>query len=123
METSLIIKNKYNMKKLTTEEFIKRSKEIHHKNDDYSKVNYINNHTKVCIICPEHGEYWQRPSDHLKGKRCPKCAGMHQYTTEEYIKEVAKIHNNKYFYDKTKYINSHTKITVTCPMHGDFERE
>lgn len=109
------------MKKLTTEEFIKRSKEIHHKNDDYSKVNYVNNHTKVCIICPEHGEYWQRPSDHLKGKRCPKCAGMHQYTTEEYIKEVAKIHNNKYFYDKTKYINSHTKITVTCPIHGDFE--
>ena len=44
------------MKKLTTEEFIKRSKEIHHKNDDYSKVDYVNNHTKVCIICPEHGE-------------------------------------------------------------------
>ena len=108
-------------KKLTTEEFIRRSKEIHHKNDNYSKVKYVNNHTKVCIICPIHGEYWQRPSDHLKGKRCLKCSGNYQYSTKEYIEKVSKIHNYKYIYDKTKYINSHTKIIVTCPIHGDFE--
>ena len=121
---SSFIKNQkqYNMsKKLTTEEFIRRSKEIHHKGDDYSKVHYVNNHTKVCIICPIHGEYWQRPADHLSGKRCLKCSGNHQYTTEEYIEKVSKIHNYKYIYDKTKYINSHTKIIVTCPIHGDFE--
>ena len=108
-------------KKLTTEEFIRRSKEIHHKNDDYSKVEYVNNRTKVCIICPIHGEYWQRPADHLNGKRCIKCSGNYQYTTEEYIEKVSKIHNYKYIYDKTKYINAHTKIIVTCPIHGNFE--
>src|SRR5690606_13963766 len=34
---------------------------------------YVNNKTKVCIICPEHGEFWQRPSSHLKGHGCQKC--------------------------------------------------
>ena len=48
-------------KKLTTEEFIEKSKEVHNEKYDYSKVNYINNRTKVCIICPIHGEFLQRP--------------------------------------------------------------
>lgn len=56
----------------TTEEFILQMKLL---NDeyDYSKVDYINNQTKVCIICPKHGEFWQTPSNHLKGQGCPKC--------------------------------------------------
>lgn len=40
---------------------------------DYSKVEYVNAKTKVCIICPEHGEFWQTPNGHLNGKGCPKC--------------------------------------------------
>lgn len=40
---------------------------------DYSKVDYINNRTKVCIICPIHGEFWQTPHDHLRFG-CMKCA-------------------------------------------------
>ena len=50
------------MKKLTTIDFIIRAKEVHGDKYDYSKVEYVNNKTKVCIICPEHGEFWQRPA-------------------------------------------------------------
>lgn len=32
---------------------------------DYSKIDYKNAKTKVCIICPEHGEFWQTPDKHL----------------------------------------------------------
>ena len=39
------------MKKLTTEEFIERARKIHGNKYDYSKVNYVNAKTKVCIIC------------------------------------------------------------------------
>lgn len=39
----------------------------------YSKVEYINSTTLVIIICKTHGEYWQRPMDHLEGCGCPKC--------------------------------------------------
>ena len=39
------------MKKLTKEIFIEKAKQAHGDNKyDYSKVNYINNKTKVCII-------------------------------------------------------------------------
>lgn len=109
------------MRKLTTEEFIEKARKIHGNKYDYSKVKYINARTNVCIICPIHGEFWQTPNRHLSGSGCPKCAGNHQYTTEEYIQEVNKVHNHKYIYTKTYYVDSHTKITVICPIHGDFE--
>ena len=58
----------------TTEEFIKRAREIHDDKYDYSKVEYKNAQTKVCIICPVHGEFWQTPHKHINGKHgCPKC--------------------------------------------------
>lgn len=44
---------------------------------DYSNVDYINNHTKVRIICPKHGEFLQTPNSHLSGKGCPKCQESH----------------------------------------------
>ena len=62
------------MPKLTTEEFIKKAREVHGDRYDYSKVEYVDNKSKVCIICPEHGEFWQSPANHLKGHRCKECA-------------------------------------------------
>ena len=61
-------------KKINKEEFIKKSISIHGNKYDYSKVEYINDKTKVCIICPEHGEFWQTPNNHLNGNNCPLCA-------------------------------------------------
>lgn len=59
--------------KKTTTEFVEESVSKHGGKYDYSKVEYINYATKVCIICPEHGEFWQRPQDHLKTKGCRLC--------------------------------------------------
>ena len=55
-------------KKLTCEEFILKSIAVHGDKYDYSKVEYINNRTKVCIICPIHGEFWQIPINHINNK-------------------------------------------------------
>lgn len=42
---------------------------------DYSKVEYNGWKTKVCIICPEHGEFWQTPEAHLASiTGCPECS-------------------------------------------------
>ena len=60
-------------KKISKEEFIARSNNIHNNKYDYSKVEYVNNKTKVCIICPKHGEFWQTPKNHLLGQGCPIC--------------------------------------------------
>ena len=55
-------------KRLTTEQFIIKAKLVHGDKYDYSKVEYINANTKVCIICPVHGEFWQKPSNHINAK-------------------------------------------------------
>ena len=61
------------MAKLTTEEFIKKAREVHGDKYDYSKVEYVNNQTPITIICPIHGKYPQRPGNHLRGNGCPIC--------------------------------------------------
>ena len=62
------------MKRLTTEQFIKRAKLVHGNKYDYTLVEYKNTATKVKIICPVHGIFEQRPNDHLNGKGCSKCS-------------------------------------------------
>lgn len=107
------------MKKLTKEIFIEKSKKIHGDKYDYSKVNYINTRTKVCIICPEHGEFWQNPKSHMMGYGCQKCM-REVFDTKTFIEKSKKIHGDKYDYSKVEYKNSHTKVCIICPEHGEF---
>ena len=110
-----------NKRSLTTEEFINRAKKIHGDKYDYSEVEYINNHTKVCIICPEHGEFYMKPENHLILKQgCPKCYGNVKLSTEEFIKKAKEVHRDKYDYSKVEYINYETKVCIICPEHGEF---
>ena len=103
-----------------TGEFIEKAKKVHGDRYDYSKVDYVNNHTKVCIICPEHGEFWQGPVGHLRGRGCPKCGGRLISNTQEFIQKADEIHNKKYVYEKTEYVTAKNKVCITCPKHGDF---
>ena len=111
------------MKKLTTEEFIERARKVHGNKYDYSKVNYVNAKTKVCIICPIHGEFWQTPDLHLQGGGCSLCSGKIQLSENEFTRRANLVHNNKYDYSKVNYINYHTKICIICPIHGEFWQE
>ena len=84
-------------KKKTTEQFIEEARLTHGDKYDYSKVEYENNKKPVCIICPEHGEFWQQPSNHLHGAGCPKCAGNIKYT--KVISKLSVEKNNSLYYD------------------------
>jgi hypothetical protein len=112
------------MKKITTKEFIEKAKQIHGDKYDYSKTEYVNNKTKICIICPIHGEFWQRPSDHLSKCGCPKCGSLRsngKYVDNSIIMNKFKeIHDNKYDYSKVEYKGAHTKVCIICPEHGEF---
>lgn len=115
------------MKKRTNETFIRDANRKHDSKYDYSKVNYINNRTKVCIICPVHGEFYQTPNSHLNGCGCPKCGTEESHkkakkTILEFIKEANKNHNNFYNYANALYVNNKTKISIICPIHGEFEQ-
>lgn len=111
--------------KVTTEEFIKRAINIHGNKYDYSKVDYVNNKTKVCIICPKHEEFWQIPYNHLHGEDCIKCVReriSQQYasTLEEFIEKAKRVHGDRYDYSKVEYKNAQTKVRIICPEHGEF---
>ena len=107
--------------KLNQDDFIKRAKEKHNNKYDYSKVDYKNTDTKVCIICLEHGEFWQTPHHHLAGRGCSLC-GKKQLTNEEWVLLATQIHDGKYDYSKTNFKGRRTPITIICPIHGEFEQ-
>lgn len=120
---------KGNFKKLTLDEFVNRSQIIHNNKYDYSHIKeYNNNRSKLPIICPEHGLFMQSPDMHLSGQGCPECAKeksaiSRRYTRDEYIKEAKKVHDNKYSYDKLIYNGINEFVTITCPIHGDYEQK
>ena len=107
-------------KKLTTEEFIKRAREVHGDKYDYSKVEYKTTRDKITIICPIHGEFEQSPNNHLRGRGCPKCANNIKKTSEEFIERANKVHGCKYDYSYVEYINNKKPVKIMCPIHGEF---
>lgn len=113
--------------KWTTNEWILESKKIHGDLYDYSKVEYKSAFKNIIIICKIHGEFLQTPHNHRTNKSgCLKCGGRYNYTTEEWIIEAIKIHENKYDYSKTNYINNRSDIIIICHVneygveHGEF---
>ena len=60
-------------KRVNQDMFIARAKEVHGDKYDYSKTDYQNMRSKVAIICPRHGVFYQRAQSHLLGSGCPMC--------------------------------------------------
>ena len=104
--------------------FIEKARQIHNDKYDYSKVNYVNSRTKVCIICPTHGEFWQTPHNHLKGYGCAECgkekSHLPKITIEDFISKSKERHGNKYDYSKAYYKTWDAKVCIICPEHGEF---
>ena len=115
------------MRKRTPQDFINDAKEVHMDKFDYSEVNYVNRITKVKIICPKHGEFFQRPREHLRGNGCTAC-GIEKNTlrnvkdTKWFIKKAKQVFGDKYDYSKVKYTNSQSKVIIICPKHGEFSQ-
>jgi len=112
-------------KKLTTEEFVSKTTLVHDNKYNYSKFIYKGYHTNGIIICKEHGDFLQMPSNHLNGQGCPKCkfekiANLKRSSVKEFISKATKIHNNKYNYSEFVYENAFIKGEIICPVHGNF---
>ena len=109
---------------MNKEEFVKRAIEIHGNKYDYSKTIYKNIKTNIKYICPIHGEVIQNPSDHLRGRGCKKCGieilkNKLTKTTEEFKKELQKIHDNKYILCE-EYKGATKKIKFYCKNCNDY---
>ena len=110
-------------KKLTTEEFIKKSQKIHGQKYDYGLVDYKNAHTKVKIICYEHGVFEQLPLNHINQKKgCSKCSNNIKKTTKQFVDECTLKFGNRYNYKLVDYSGNKNKIKIICSEHGIFEQ-
>ena len=97
------------------EVFIEKAKKIHNNKYDYSLVDYKNTHSKVKIICSEHGVFLQTPAHHLTSKvGCPNCCQNKKMTTKDFINKSKKVHGDKYDYSLVDYKNSRTKVKIIC---------
>ncbi len=116
----------------TTEQFIEEARAVHGDKYDYSKTVYVKNCEKVCIICPEHGEFWQTPKSHLKGNGCAKCGFIATGNStrkgqEQFLKEVKEVWGDELDFSKVEYKSSKDLVCVVCHKkdkdgkeHGEF---
>ncbi len=101
------------------EDFILLSNIKHDNKYNYTKIN-SKIKDKVCIICPIHGEFYQRKYDHKKGDGCPKCSKYKKLNIKDFIKRGNLIHNYNYDYKKSIIKKSKDKVCIICPTHGEF---
>ena len=109
------------------EDFINESITKHGNKYNYSETEYVNNKTKVKIICPIHGEFWQTPSHHLNGEGCPKCryesnSIKQMLSFDEFLERAINKHGNKYDYSRVKYNGYENYVEIGCPIHGYFKQ-
>lgn len=106
------------------EKFIFNGNIIHNNKYDYSKVVFDSMNDHVIIICPLHGEYKQKPRNHIKSKAgCPTCAKQSQLLSHiEFVERAKSIHSNKYDYSQSVYGGALNEVVIVCPIHGNFSQ-
>lgn len=110
------------MVRITTEEFIRRAREVHGSRYNYSKVTYEHSRIKVKVICNIHGVFEIAPHNHISCKSgCRLCSTeQRKLTKKEFIEKANHVHNYRYGYDSIEYKDYKTKISIVCNIHGIF---
>jgi len=109
------------------EDFIAQAIQIHGDKYSYENVKYVNSTTPVEVICKKHGSFFILPMNLLSGKGCMKCRNdkiskMTRLPKDKFIQRCTNIHEGKYDYSKVDYIGEDKKVTIICPIHGEFQQ-
>ena len=102
----------------TLEDFVNKAKEVHGDYFTYPDQDYVNNKHNVTIVCPKHGPFQQKVSNHLNGYGCTKCS--YRSNTEEFTRKAVRVHGDKYDYSKVDYATIYDKVEMRCVIHGPF---
>lgn len=106
-------------RRLTQEEFIERSIEIHKDKYEYNSVVFIDVTTLVTIICPIHGKFEQTPMGHLSGKGCRSCGFEISSFSGSYTREVPGIVYYIYFPTLNMWKIGVTSLSITERFSGE----
>lgn len=115
-------------RRLDNETFISKANVIHNNKYDYSKCIYKQTHKKVIITCPEHGDFEQVPSNHLRGHGCKQCGEIlsslnQRMTTTEFVSKAKIVHKDLYTYEAVHYEGIFKPVIIKCKKHGLFEQQ
>lgn len=112
--------------RMTTEQWIEKAREVHGCYFDYSFVEYVNQSTRVLVLCPHHGPFWALPKTHIKdGAGCPVCAQQdreekRRVSDEEFYARAEEVHEDRFDYGPTWRSGRYGYAVVICPEHGPF---
>lgn len=109
------------MPKRDLEEFITLSNELHNNRYNYDNVIYIDNLTKISIICHLHGKFDQLPKCHLRGNGCTKCSFVESgnkkilRSKEKFFDEIKiKDYENRWDYSEVEFTGTNNVISLKC---------
>lgn len=116
--------------RLSSVDFVAKSRLIHGDLYDYSSVVYQKSSSKVEIICNDHGSFWQTPNSHLRGRGCPICAKFkaqvgnndRRLSLSEFVVRANFRHGDRYGYDLIDLKSTRIKVKILCKVHGLFEQ-
>jgi len=121
----IIQAQKTRIKKIDTNAFIQEAYDTHGPLYNYSQTDYKNRSTKIEIICPIHGSFFQTPSSHLRGSGCPQCKGMVCYPSDWVIEKAKSTYGDKYhiirLMKSVGYIRSYDLVIIKCVHHGEVQ--
>ncbi len=81
------------------DKFVEKAIKVHGNKFNYNKVVYVNSYTRVIIICPKHGDFSQKPGDHIHSSAgCPICK---ESKGERLVSNILESLNLKYIPQKT----------------------
>lgn len=107
-------------------EFEKSAKKIHGDKYNYSNFRKVEGRRIVDVTCGVHGLFTQSVPEHLGGHGCKKCGNIvtKSKTTKsntKFIEDARRVHGDKYTYENVLYRGAHSKVIITCDIHGYFE--
>lgn len=102
--------------------------EIHESFYDYTLVSasYKTLKSEVSIICPMHGIFQQRLSQHIVGRGCSNCGMLknqvsRKMTRSKFVQKSTDLYPGKYEYFDTRFINWNVPVKISCNLHGVIE--
>ncbi len=102
----------------TTEEFTEKATKVHAGKYDYTLSDYVGAHTKITIICPDHGKFKQTPGNHIHTTHphgCPSCVSQVSKGERELIDWLES--TGKTVTQPKKSIISPFEIDIYLPEH------
>ncbi len=109
-------------------EYLSRVRKVHEgKNYDFSKVVYVNSKIPVEVICPSHGSFFPIANNFLRGSSCPRCARLltglkTSSSLQRFLDKAREVHQDKYDYSQSVYVNNKVPVTILCRDHGAFSQ-